>query len=124
MTKSMEINKLFSSFIFDRFLYAVEELASLARAAPFLLVIGGASAFTHDGVTPPGVIKYGFKITIPMVVTYLHKSSQASSLAISLPSKKSSLWEVVHSGQGIWSEYIKQTEALQTHGPSRDLDGP
>lgn len=115
---------MFSSFIFDRCLSAVEELASLARAAPFLLVIGGVPAFTHDGVTTPGVMKYGFKITIPMGVIYLHKSSQASSLAISLPSKKSSLWEVVHSGQGIWSEYIKQTETLQTLGPSRDLDGP
>lgn len=68
--------------------------------APFLLVVG-ASAFTEEGVTTPCVIKYGFKITIPIVVTYLHKSFRAAALAIPLPSKKSYLWEVVDSGQGV-----------------------
>ena len=34
-------------------------------------------------------------------MTYLHKSSQAAALAILLPSKKSYLWEVVDSGQGV-----------------------
>ena len=52
-------------------------------------------------MTTPCVIKYGFKITIPIVMTYLHKSSQAAALAILLPSKKSYLWEVVDSGQGV-----------------------
>lgn len=44
---------MFSSFLFARLLYAVQEVASLARAAPPLLVIG-TSPFTEEGVTTPG----------------------------------------------------------------------